>query len=315
MFDHDGLEEVEKERFNVPISELNLPSLISVEETKTLLEIYEILSTNKFGAIVLTNNSKLSGILTERDFLTKVWGKFDNWREVPASEVMTKEPKCLKLNNPISECIKFVSKKRVRHLPIIDDQGKPIHMVSIKDLLGYIVQFFPKTVTDYGSLTEWEYLQVEDYGEDFSFFSSDEQKFSGNIFKTALKRVLDNPPIRIDINSDVQTMISAMQKEKVGTALIMEYDTELRGIITERDILFKIIKDYESEDKNQLKTLAEYMTPHPHQLLYKHYLAYAINNMFQFHYRNIIVVDEDHVPLGVVSLLDIFSYIEGYMQL
>ncbi len=315
MFDHEGFEEVEKEKFSVPISSLNLPSLVTMDENQTLAEVHHTLHSNKFGAIVLTSNDCLSGILTERDFLLKVWGKYDNWKEVKASEVMTKNPLAMKPTDKVSDCIKIVSRKKFRHLPVVDEQGKPIHMISIKDLLSFIVDFFPKNVSSHGTLIDWEFLQVEDYGENFSFFSKDNDKFSGNIFKTALKRVIDNPPLTVDINKSVDYMIEQMQQRRVGTVLVTEYSTELKGIITERDVLFKIMKDFDSEGKSHVKSISDYMTANPHRLLYKHYLAHAINNMFRYKYRNIIVVDEDKVPLGIVGLLDIFVYIEGYMDL
>lgn len=312
---HGGLEEVDKEIFKQPISKLNLPDLVTMDQNSTLAEIHQTLFKNRFGAIVLTNENQLSGILTERDFLLKVWGKFKNWKEVKASEVMTPEPFSMKLSDKISDCIKIVSRKKFRHLPVVDDSGKPIHMISIKDLLAFIINFFPKNVSRYGALTEWTFFQVEDYGENFTFFSIDKSKFSGNIFKTALKRVFDEPPLTIDINESVDSMIEKMQKRRLGTVLVTQYGSELCGIITERDILFKVLNDFDGEGKNQVKQIQDYMTPKPHILLYKHYLAHAINNMFKYKYRNIIVVDEDRVPIAVVGLLDIFIYIEGYMDL
>ena len=141
---HDGLEEVDKEIFNRPISELKLPELVTMDQDSLLADIHETLFKNRFGAIVLTNQNQLSGILTERDFLLKVWGKFENWKEVKASEVMTPEPFSMKLTDKISDCIKIVSRKKFRHLPVVDDNGRPIHMISIKDLLAFIIKFFPK---------------------------------------------------------------------------------------------------------------------------------------------------------------------------
>lgn len=59
----------------------------------------------------------------------------------------------------------------------------------------------------------------------------------------------------------------------------------------------------------------DFMTRNPHTLLSKHFIAYAINNMFTFHYRNIVVVDEDRVPVAVVGLLDIFKYLADFLMI
>jgi CBS domain-containing protein len=85
----------------------------------------------------------------------------------------------------------------------------------------------------------------------------------------------------------------------------MEYETSIRGIITERDLLFKV---YDQPGVSAESPVREFMTASPHLLLSKHYLAHAINNMFHFGYRNTIVVNEDRYPESIVTLLEIFKF-------
>ena len=101
-----------------------------------------------------------------------------------------------------------------------------------------------------------------------------------------------------------------MQKNKVGSLLIMEYETKILGIVTERDLLLKYFGKISFGENRSVK---EFMTANPHLLLHRHYLAHAINNMFKFKYRNIIVVNEDKFPIALVSLLEVFRYISLHL--
>ena len=125
---------------------------------------------------------------------------------------------------------------------------------------------------------------------------------------TPLQKSIQQDAVRIDMNKSLEDTLKKMQENKVGAILVTEYETTLRGIITERDFLLKI---YGKVDlKNKVK---DYMTPNPHTLLNRHIFAHAINNMFHCNYRNIIMVNEDRYPLAIVSLFDLFKYISRQM--
>jgi CBS domain containing-hemolysin-like protein len=57
------------------------------------------------------------------------------------------------------------------------------------------------------------------------------------------------------------------------------------------------------------------MTKNPECLLSRHILSYAINNMLEGGYRNVVVVNEDRQPESVLSMLDIFKYVADHMTL
>lgn len=308
-------QEIDNSRFEAPISELNLSNLISVDLEMKLEDLVNLLQEKNIGAVTITENEKLVGIITERDMLLKVVGVLDNWREISVKEVMTEEPKCLTEDVSIATCIKLICFKEFRHIPIVDENQKPIKMLSIKDILKFIVDLFPNQVEKYGTKTDWEVMAVDIFGENFSFKPGQKKSLTGNAFLNPLKKAI-NPNralVKVPHTYSIQDVLKEMQEKKVGYALIMNYETELYGIITERDFLFKIFGKLDLT-KGPI-SVDDFITSPPHTLLQKHFFAFAINNMFKYKYRNIILVDEDRIPVSVITLLDIFKYIGDFLDI
>ena len=304
--------EISNKSFDVPLNELDLPKIISSPEERPLKEVVDQLRESKMGSMALIDSQKkLSGIITERDILFRVLGKFDNWEEVPTSQFMTKNPFTYTLENTVSECIKIVSRKEFRHIPVVDESGLPIHMISVNDLMRFVVKQFPDVISPFGTVTDWSFIRVDDYGEDYSSGTERKGQISSSIFMTHLTRVVGKPAVYIDVETSLNEVLSVMQERRVGSILLLEYGTKLKGILTERDFLFKISNEVDFNKNDHLAK--EFMTSDPHTLLGKHYIAHAINNMSKFRYRNTIVVDEDRFPIGVVGILDIFKYIADYL--
>ena len=302
--------EISKEEFHTTLGEIGLPELISLPVESTLVEVLNTLQKNKMGSVTLEKEGKLCGIITERDFLMKVVGKFENWEGLSAEEFMTHNPFTLDLNNKVIHAIRIMSKKEFRHLPIVDEAGKAVHMISIKDLLKIMIDFFPGKIKKQGVVVDWNFVQVDDYDENFLSSGRKKGALSENLFLLPLKRIIDKPSLMIDKETSLQEVVQIMQARGVGSILLTEFETILKGIFTERDFLFKVLGKY---DLSQPIPISDFMTTNPHTLLSKHYLAHAINNMFHFKYRNTIIVNEDTYPISVISLLEIFKFIAGYL--
>lgn len=297
---------IDKSEFEKEISSLNLVKPYTLPETTTLLEVVEFLQEKRIGCLLLENNKKLTGVITERDFLMKIIGKVEDWREKPIKDYMTKDPIALSPSDQILEVIQTMITGDFRHLPIIDEHKEVVGILSVKDLLALLVSFFKEEIESLGTMVEWTYNDTGSYSEDFSLLSGDDSQISSSIFFAELKRAIVKPANTIDKNKTVQEAMSIMRERRAGSLLVMEYETKILGIITERDLLFKFFGKSSYEDK---KLVTEFMTPNPHLLLHRHYLAHAINNMFMFKYRNTIVVNEDKFPVALVGLLEVFRFI------
>lgn len=136
------------ESFTHSIKEISMPSVIALDDSTALGDIVKLMQDKKIGSVVLTSQGELSGILTERDLLMKVLGIHDNWKALKASEVMTKEPQSLQADDEIAYVLNNMHVGGYRHVPIVDGSEKPIGMVSIKDVVSWILDHFPQEITN-----------------------------------------------------------------------------------------------------------------------------------------------------------------------
>ena len=301
---------IDRSEFERPINSLNFPKPLMLSDDVTLLDVVDFLQENKIGSCLLHNNDKLSGIITERDFSLRIIGVVEDWKTQPASLFMTKNPTSVNETAQVIDVIELMTREEYRHLPVTNDAGSVVAIVSVKDLLSIMVDIFRDDIESVGTLVDWDYINTVNYSENFSSLSEIEGQISSSIFFAELRRVIYKPAITIDHNATVQDTLKLMQERKTGSVLVMEYETKIVGVVTERDMLLKFLgKHLFSDDLN----VKEIMTPNPHLLLHRHNLAHAVNNMFKFKYRSTIVVNEDKYPLSIVGLLEVFKFISLHL--
>jgi CBS domain-containing protein len=297
---------IDKALFEVPLSEVKLTEIPMLEGDCNLKEAVSLMQKHHVGALCYVRDKCATGMISERDLVRKIDLDDLNWLEKPCKEVMTPGPFTLSISATVSDAIKLMARRSFRNIPVVNESGEYIGLLTIKDLLEFVIRFFPNNVSKYGIVESWHYQTVDDYSEGFSTSSENLAYVSGNIFLAHLNRVCHNRPLLLDHQASVSDAIELMRERKRGAVILTRYETELKGIITERDVLQKVLGKMALD--GTLK-VCDIMTPNPHTLLSKHYLAHAINNMFHFKYRSNIVVNEDNYPLSIVSLLDIFKFV------
>ncbi|NIV96983.1 CBS domain-containing protein [candidate division KSB1 bacterium] len=112
-------------------------------------------------------------------------------------------------------------------------------------------------------------------------------------------------PICVRIGTNVNDAIKTMQDNRIGCVCVVE-DQELKGIITERDILTRVIGG--DLDANKVK-VEEVMTPNPEYLFMEDELAFALNRMQVGGFRHIPLTDLNGHPTGVISVKDIVAHL------
>ena len=102
------------------------------------------------GCVLVTGDGSpatpVTGIFTERDVLFRVVDRGRNPATLPLSEVMTGEPECLRDDQPIASVLNKMSVGGFRHIPIVDAEGRPSFVVSVKDVVQFLVEAFPREI-------------------------------------------------------------------------------------------------------------------------------------------------------------------------
>ena len=98
------------------------------------------------GCILVVNDNQLAGIFTERDALLKIAGENLDLSNSKIDDFMTRDTIALHRSDSISAALRLMHEGRYRHVPIVDDLTKPLAVVSIRDIVRYIVEYFPQDV-------------------------------------------------------------------------------------------------------------------------------------------------------------------------
>ena len=93
-----------------------------------------------------TRQSKLTGIFTERDVLLRVVDRGVYPGSICLREVMAKNPESLPRTAPVASVLNKMSVGGFRHVPIVDSRGRPVFVVSVRDVVEYLVDSFPTEI-------------------------------------------------------------------------------------------------------------------------------------------------------------------------
>ncbi len=111
-------------------------ALLVLSSKDTVEEAAKQMRKFSYGAAVVVDKKQLSGIFTERDLLVKVVAEGKDCKSVLIGDVMTKNVKTARLKDDVYDSMRRMSQGRFRHLPIVDDKGEVIGMVSQGDFVA-----------------------------------------------------------------------------------------------------------------------------------------------------------------------------------
>ena len=126
-----------------PIRRLNPRDPLSLPPSATVLDAIRLMREHRVGCVLVVEDERLTGIMTERDLLLKLeQGGLDR----PIRLLMTEEPEVLKTDDPIVYALNKMSVGGFRHVPLVDADRRPVGVISVKDIVDYICDFFPNDV-------------------------------------------------------------------------------------------------------------------------------------------------------------------------
>jgi len=122
-------------------SAISHPSLVVDVET-SLAEVLRFMPESDRGGALILRDGKLVGIFTERDVLLRVAGHGVDLEQAKVAEHMTRDPVTLPADASVASALNKVLVEGFRHIPLVDDQGHPTAVVSMRDLIEYLSSFF-----------------------------------------------------------------------------------------------------------------------------------------------------------------------------
>jgi CBS domain-containing protein len=130
-----------------PLSELpELQPVVTLTSQSTVRDALNEMTSKRVGIILVVEDDKLAGVFSERDVLRKVAGQDIDIDTVPVSDLMTRNPECLRPENPLVYALHQMSMGGYRHIPLLDENGAPVAVVSMRDIVGFIAAQHPDQI-------------------------------------------------------------------------------------------------------------------------------------------------------------------------
>ena len=109
----------------------------SIGPDETVYNALRKMAKKEIGALVVIENEKLVGILSERDYARKVILSSKNSMDTKVREIMTQDVHFVAPTDKVSHCLSIMSKQHFRHLPVVEND-KVIGVLSIGDVRSQI---------------------------------------------------------------------------------------------------------------------------------------------------------------------------------
>lgn len=129
-----------------PISMLQPLKPVCVEKGTSVAEAVRQMQEHHIGCVLVTERERLVGIFTERDVLSQVVGRKIDSAKTPVEALMTRDPETLSPSAGIVFALNKMSLGGFRHVPLVDKDHRPVGIISVKDVVDYIVEFFSHQV-------------------------------------------------------------------------------------------------------------------------------------------------------------------------
>src|SRR5271156_5349244 len=140
LFDdeHPGPQVLESALANTALSEVVSQPPLMVSASATLADTIELMQQERRACVLVMDGDRLAGIFTERDILMKVAGQPLDLIHTPVSMSMTPDPFRLPADANVAFALSKMVLEGFRHIPLMDDAGRPTAVVSMRNLIEYL---------------------------------------------------------------------------------------------------------------------------------------------------------------------------------
>lgn len=131
------------------VSSLRLRDVCRVAPSDSVERVVRTMIDCHTGFVLVMDGAdgaaRLVGIFTERDFVNRVVAAGAD-PSLPVERVMTPGPKVVRTVGTVHSAVAMMESGGYRHLPVVGERGEPVGVLSVKDVMRYLVEYFPARV-------------------------------------------------------------------------------------------------------------------------------------------------------------------------
>ena len=117
----------------------------SIGPDAMVFDAIRLMDEKNVGALPVVDNKTLVGIVSERDYTRKIIVKGGSSKDTPVSGIMTKQVLTVNPSNSVTECMRIMTERRVRHLPVLEGT-KLVGILSIGDVVNWLMSALTATI-------------------------------------------------------------------------------------------------------------------------------------------------------------------------
>lgn len=141
-----GPSELESVLLQDTLKDVEFDRGLIVEEQTSVYEAVRMMRKHTQACVLVTRADKLIGIFTEHDVLMKIVDTGIDLERTPVSSYMTHDPVTLPADAGVAYALNKMVVDGLHRLPLVDSEGRPTGVVSMRNIIGYLSSFFPRDV-------------------------------------------------------------------------------------------------------------------------------------------------------------------------
>lgn len=278
---------------------------IVCKASATVFEAAQLMLAKRENCILVVDDvGGLIGIFTAKDLAFRIVGSGLNANNTPIEQIMTLDPICTQASSPASDALTLMVEKGFRHLPVLDDEN---HIVGVLDITKSYAQQMEKLERLHASSKKLydaldsvhsEMGMADQPRHVFEYFQDLKAKMDGPTLESVLDHLTTT--IYTTVKSSVYEATILMKENRTTAVLVKDTNDTVSGIFTSKDVVLRVIAAGLDPKKC---SVVRVMTPQPDVASSKLSIQQALRQMFEGHYLNLPVVDDENEIVGVVDVL------------
>ena len=152
------LRSIDSDTLRIPIKDIKLREPMLLGPDASVREAVTMMDHNHVGSLLVVEDGKLVGVFTERDVLCQIVADKLDPDTTTLKQVMTEDPSVLTPDHMIAFALNYMHVGGFRHVPIVDDQTRPLGILSLRHVLAWLADFFPEDVRNLPPAQQGQHL-------------------------------------------------------------------------------------------------------------------------------------------------------------